>query len=118
MDLKNRPGSSDANTIRTDEGSSPRHELSLQSRINLPKSFEFDPTYRYVGRLPGQLVKSYSTMDARLGWRFAGRFELSFVGQNLFQPSHSEFGGDPGGLLGVKRSAYVKMLWTSDTDKH
>ena len=118
MDLKNRPGSSDAGTIRTDEGSSPRHELSVQSHINLRKGFQFDHTYRYVGALPGQFVKSYSTMDARLGWRFAERFELSFVGQNLFQPSHFEFGGDPGGLLGVKRSAYVKMVWTSDTDKH
>jgi len=118
MDLKNRPGNLDADTIRTDQGSSPRHELNVQSRINLSKGFEFDPTYRYVGALPAQLVKSYSTLDARLGWRFAERFELSFVGQNLFQPSHFEFGGDPGGLLGVKRSAYLKIVWTSDTEKH
>ncbi len=118
MDLKNRPGTADPDTIRTDEGSSPRHEVTVQSRINLPKGFEFDPTYRYVGALPGQLVKSYSTMDARLGWRFAERFELSFVGQTLFQPSHFEFGGDPGGLLGVKRSAYAKIVWTSNKESH
>src|SRR5882724_6143255 len=118
MDLKNRPGHSDPDTIRTDEGSSPRHEINVQSRINLPKGFEFDPTYRYVGALPAQLVKSYSTMDARLGWRFAERFELSFVGQNLFQPSHFEFGGDPGGLLGVKRSVYAKIVWTGNKDSH
>jgi len=118
MDLKNRPGSSDPDTIRTDEGSSPRHEVNVQSRISLPKGFEFDPTYRYVGALPGQLVKSYSTMDARLGWRFAEHFELSFVGRNLFQPSHFEFGGDPGALLGVKRSAYAKIVWTGNKDSH
>jgi len=118
MDLKNRPGNLDTDTIRTDEGSSPRHEVNVRSRINLPKGFEFDPTYRYVGALPGQLVKSYSTMDARLSWRFAEHFELSFVGQNLFQPSHFEFRGDPGGLLGMKRSAYAKIVWTNNKDSH
>jgi iron complex outermembrane receptor protein len=53
-------------------------------------------------------------MDVRLGWRFYEQFELSIVGQNLFQPQHAEFTGDPGGLIGVKRSVYAKIIWKSD----
>ena len=36
--------------------------------------------------LPAQLVHAYSTGDARIAWRFSRQFELSLVGQNLFQP--------------------------------
>src|SRR5882724_9880534 len=114
MDLENKPGSTDTGTVRTDQGSSPRHEFVLRPLFNLPKRFEFDPTYRYVGALPAQSAKSYSTMDVHLGWRFVPQMELSVVGNNLFQPQHAEFGGDPGGLLGIKRSVYARIIWTSD----
>jgi iron complex outermembrane receptor protein len=111
MDLRNKPGSTETVTVGVDQGSSPRHQILIQSWFNLPKRFEFDPTYRFVSALAAQAVKSYSTMDVRLGWRFAERFELSLVGQNLFQPQHAEFGGDPGGLVGIKRSGYAKITW-------
>ena len=114
LDLASKSGNLGTGMASTDEGSSPRHELVIQPSFNLPKRFELDTTYRYVSALPAQSVKSYSTMDVRVGWRFAGQFELSFVGRNLFQPQHAEFGGDPGGTLGIKRSAYAKIIWTSD----
>ena len=41
----------------------------------------------------------YSTADARFAWRATRELELSVVGQNLLQPFHSEFGGDPGPLV-------------------
>ena len=118
LDLKNKPGNADTSMLQTDQGSSPRHELTIQALVNLPKRFEFDSTYRYVSALPAQSVKSYSTMDVRLGWRFTERIELSVVGQNLFQPFHGEFGGDPGGLVPIKRAAYAKVVWTSNKDAH
>jgi hypothetical protein len=37
--------------------------------------------------------------------------ELALVGENLLQPYHFEFGGDPGALVGIKRSAYAKVTW-------
>jgi iron complex outermembrane receptor protein len=114
MDLRNKPGNTDTGTVTADQGSSPRHEFVIQPRFNLPKRFELDPVYRYVSALPAQLVKGYSTMDARLGWHFAEQFELSVVGQNLFQPRHVEFAGDPGGLIGIKRSVYIKLTWAID----
>jgi hypothetical protein len=38
---------------------------------------------------------------------------LSFVGQILLRPHHPEFGGDPRGLVEIKRSAYAKITWRS-----
>jgi hypothetical protein len=39
--------------------------------------------------------------------------DLSVVGQNLMQPHHAEFGGDPGGLVEIKRSVYAQITWKS-----
>ena len=38
--------------------------------------------------------------------------ELSVVGQNLLQPYHYEYAGNPGPLIGIKRGAYVMLTWT------
>jgi len=73
-----------------------------------------DLDYRFVSALPSQSVPSYSTGDARLGWRFSRQFELSLVGRNLLQPFHPEFVGDPGPVVGIRRSAYVKVTWSSE----
>jgi iron complex outermembrane recepter protein len=109
--MENRPGSNDPTSIPGYEGSSPRHQGSIQSRLNLPRKLEFEQTYRYVSALPAQGVKSYSTADARVGWLFLPQMELSVVGQNLLQPHHAEFGGDAGGPVGVKRSVYAQITW-------
>jgi hypothetical protein len=48
----------------------------------------------------------------RRSWRpAAGRIGFSVVGQDLLQPHHAEFGGDPGALVGNKRGIYAKMTW-------
>jgi iron complex outermembrane receptor protein len=113
MDLSNKSGNTDTATVQTDEGSSPRHQIVLQSLFKLRDGFDFDPTYRYVSALPAQSAKSYSTMDVRLGWQFAEQFDLSVVGQNLFQAHHGEFAsGIPNQPdLGIRRSAYLKIVW-------
>jgi hypothetical protein len=82
----------------------------VQSSIKLPKKLEFDQAYRYVSALPVQHVRAYSTIDSQLAWRFS-RFELALVGQNLLQPNHTEFAGDPGPLVGIKRAMYGKITW-------
>jgi iron complex outermembrane receptor protein len=61
---------------------------------------------------PSQQVPSYSTGDVRLASRFTPAIELALVGRTLLQPQHFEYLGDPGGLVGVKRNAYVKLTWT------
>jgi iron complex outermembrane receptor protein len=111
IDLKDAAGSLDASTATSTENSSPHHQVVIQSFLELPRNLELDLTYRYVSALPAQLVGQYSTGDARFGWRIGEGFELSLAGQNLLQPHHAEYGGDPGGLVGIKRSVYAKVTW-------
>jgi len=99
------------NLIGSYEGSSPRNVASAQFLFNLPKHFELDATYRYSATLPEFNLGSYSTADIRLGWHFGEGLEFSLVAQNLLQPYHPEFGGDPGPLVGIKRTAFAKMTW-------
>jgi iron complex outermembrane receptor protein len=112
LDIRTGKGSLDTSTPASIEGTSPQHQVVVQSFFNLPGRLEFDQTYRYVSALPAQNVKSYGTADVRLGWHLNRAFELSLVGQNLLQPDHAEFGGDPGPLVGIKRCAYGKITWT------
>jgi hypothetical protein len=61
------------------------------------------------------MVPAYSTGDARTGWRLSRRIDLSLAGQNLFQPAHVEYGGDPYGLVRIKRSVYAKRDLEQET---
>jgi iron complex outermembrane recepter protein len=90
------------------EGSSPQHEVLLQSSFDLPKRVTFDFDYRYVSALSGLGVASYSSADARLAWTFGHHWELSAVGRGLLAPEHMEYPG-----VGIKRSFYGKLVWTS-----
>lgn len=113
MSLRDNPGFTDVGgLLGSYMGSSPSSLVGFQSLFDLPKHFELDETFRFSSRLPAQGVGSYSTADVRLGWHLRESIQFSVVGQNLLQPSHAEFGGDPGPLVGIKRSVYGKITWT------
>ena len=84
----------------------------VQSFFTLPQHFELDLTYRYVSELPDQNVPAYSTGDVRFARRVGENLEISLVGRNLFQPYHFEYDGDPGPLVGIRRSVYLRVVWT------
>jgi iron complex outermembrane recepter protein len=110
MQLKDKPGFTDIGGLLSSyEGSSPGNLVGFQSFFNLPKHLQFDQTYRYTGGLPAQGVGAYSTADVRLGWFVGEGLDFSLVGQNLLRPYHEEFGGDPGLLVAIKRSAYAQI---------
>jgi iron complex outermembrane receptor protein len=111
MDLNKEAASQDVSTVNSTQGSSPHHQVMIRSSVELPKKLEFDQTFRYVSALPAQLVEAYATADVRFSWRATRSLDFSVVGQNLFQPHHAEFGGDPGALVGIVRSAYAKITW-------
>ena len=111
IDLSKQAGSQDFSTVSSTQGASPHHEVAIQSSLNLPKKLEFDQSFRYVTALPAQLVRAYATADVRFNWHATRSLDFSVVGQNLFQPHHPEFGGDPGGLVGIERSVYAKLTW-------
>jgi|HubBroStandDraft_4_1064222.scaffolds.fasta_scaffold10688_3 iron complex outermembrane receptor protein len=113
MSLRDKPGFTDTgNLLSSYLGSSPSSLVAFQSFFNLPKHFELDETFRYSSALPAQAVGSYSTADLRLGWHVGEGLDFSVVGQNLLQPHHYEFGGDPGPLVGIKRAVYGKITWS------
>lgn len=112
MSIWKAPGSGDIGTAPGLVGSSPGHDAWIQSSFDVGKAIQLDLTWRYVSALPGALVPAYSTADARLAWRFKEQFELAIAGRNLLQPSHFEAAGDPGPLVGIKRSVYVKLTWS------
>jgi iron complex outermembrane recepter protein len=115
MNIDRSRGSLDIGTAAFIEGSSPKHQFSIQSGLDFAKVFSFDVTYRYVGALPALnlQISSYSTVDARFDWQLSKEIKVSAVGRNLLQPHHSEFGGvDPGPLIGIKRNAYGQITWT------
>jgi len=112
MNIGKLPHSADLGTAPGIVGSSPQHEAWVQSSLDLTRKLQLDLTFRYVSALPGQAVPAYSTGDARFGWRLLPYLDLSLVGTNLFQPDHFEFGGDPEGLVGIRRSVYLKLTWT------
>jgi iron complex outermembrane receptor protein len=114
MSLARSPGSEDVGTAPGIMGSSPAHMASVDSAVDFSKTLRLDLMYRFVSSLPGQTipVPAYSTGDASFGWRFKPGLELALVGRNLLQPSHPEYYGDPGPLVAIKRSAYVKITWS------
>ncbi len=111
MDLSTIAGSTDTSTVNSLEGSSPRHEVMVQSYLDLPHKFEFSQIYRYVSNLPAQLVGAYQTVDARVAWHPNQHLEFSLTGQNLLQPHHPEFGGDPGLPVGIRRTFFAALTW-------
>jgi iron complex outermembrane receptor protein len=111
LDTRRKPDSIDASTVRQTEGASPAHMLTAQSLLRLPRNFELDLTLRYVSALKFPVVHAYTTGDARLGLSLSEHVGLSIAGRNLFQPSHVEFTGDPGPLIGIRRSVYAQITY-------
>jgi iron complex outermembrane receptor protein len=95
------------------EGSTPRHQLGLQSFLDLPAHFQLDAFVRYAARIRSYpdsitgegLPSEYVTLDLRASWQGLEPLELSVVGQNLLQAHHAEF---PTGTE-VERGVYFKL---------
>lgn len=106
---------SSSGSVQTYDGSSPKHQVGVQSMFNLPGHVQFDQMYRFVSALPAQKVPAYQTMDLHLQKSLGGGFALELVGQNLFQNIHYEWGtGDPTQpLVGIYRAGYVRVVFHS-----
>ena len=100
-------------TLAAAEDSSPRHQFSLRSSLNLPGNVELDVWGRYVDRLPAYDISSYVALDARLAWEPVDGVELALVGQNLLDDQHPELEPEFLGTVAteVQRSVYAKITW-------
>ena len=92
------------------EGNDPKHQVSLQSSLNLPYNIEFDSIVRYISALPSPAVPSYTAFDFRLSWKPTPKWELAFVAQNLLDNQHAEFGA-ANNRSEIERSIFIKSTW-------
>jgi iron complex outermembrane recepter protein len=96
------------------EGDSPHNQIYLRSSWDLRRNVQFDVIGRYVDSLTGMGIPKYFEMDTRIGWQATETLEFSFVGQNLLNGHHAEWGDTIGGLVSteVKRSWYGMVTWS------
>ena len=85
-----------------DLGNDAENQLLVHSIIDLPLNFQLDITARYIDTLPKPYIADYFTYDARIAWAHK-QFEVSVVGQNLWEDRHREF------LTQIPRSFYGKI---------
>lgn len=89
---------------------SPRHQLSLQSSLQLSNKLSVDTGLRRVGSFG--LVPAYLTADVRLSYRPHDRVELSLTGRNLLDNQQLEQSTVPLAVLAeVPRSFFGRMSW-------
>jgi iron complex outermembrane receptor protein len=77
------------------EALDPRHQVMLQSVMNLTKNLQWDVTARHIGDIQSTLVNTaavgaYTTFDMRLAWE-CPKFTFALHGQNLATRDHTEF---------------------------
>jgi iron complex outermembrane receptor protein len=88
-------------------GNDARNHGFLQSILDLPANLQLDIVARYMDPLSKTFatasVPSYLSVDARFAYAAKG-WEIAFVGQNLAQENHTEFGTNQ-----IPRSVYAKI---------
>jgi len=101
------------------EKSSPDHQFSIRSMMNLREDISLDLWLYYVDELERTAysrldspVAGYTSFNARIAWRPLQRMELSLAGQNLFDSHHPEFIGENFlAVTEVERSWYAQFRW-------
>lgn len=112
MDVDAQTDSNDTVSVDLMEDTSPEHQLSLRSYMDLPYNLELDLWLRYVDKLENLAIDDYLTLDVRLGWQPYPGLELALVGQNLLQDSHIEFEPEYQTLATeVPRGIYGQAVW-------
>ena len=111
MALHTVPGSTDTTSVTSEDASSPRHQIGFQTFLDLPKHLVFSQVFRSVSILAAQQCPRYETADLRIAWQPIPHLEFAVTGQNLLQPRHVEYGGDPGPLVGIKRNVIAAITW-------
>jgi iron complex outermembrane recepter protein len=93
--------------------SSPHHQFSIRSNINLPHRLEVDTALYRVGPLDTFGVAGYYRLDARFGWHVGEHAEFAIVGQNLLSANHMESPSEPDwfAAASVRRSYYARVTW-------
>ena len=97
QDFHIKASSSDT-SLERDERRSPKQQYTISTLWDINKELELDTTVNYVSDLTsftsaGSEIKisSYTRFDTKLTWKPEKDFEISLIGQNLFDDWHQEF---------------------------
>ncbi|HLH06707.1 MAG TPA: TonB-dependent receptor plug domain-containing protein [Terriglobales bacterium] len=95
-------------------GLSPRNQAYFRSSLDLPKHVEQDLIVRYVDRLQGLNIPSYTSLDLHIGWRPVTPMQLSFGAWDLLNTKQIEFIPDFINTLPteVRRTWFGSISWT------
>lgn len=114
MNVETRATSLSSQNQYIDEGgTAPRHQISIWSRMDLPRAVEFDMGLRYVDALSSTDIDEYLTMDVHLGWNPSENLEFSLVGSSLLDSQYPEWSPTyiQSQSTEVERSVYGKVTW-------
>ncbi|HEX5473409.1 MAG TPA: TonB-dependent receptor [Vicinamibacterales bacterium] len=109
LHLHNVPGVEETASVAAEAGSSPQHQLFLQSSITAAR-FDLEQTVRTASALAGQHVPAYGTVDLRAGWQVQPSLSLALTGQNLLGGDHVEFSSSAG-LVAIGPSVLATVTW-------
>jgi iron complex outermembrane receptor protein len=110
--LRLKPGSTDPlGTSNPILGNDLTYQWMLRSSISFGGKHESEVMMRRVGELPDPSVPAYAAVDMRYAWRPRKELELSVTGQNLFDRSHPEFGGEYG-RSEFTRAVLLQVRWS------
>jgi iron complex outermembrane receptor protein len=105
------PGSADVSQERRYEGLGPRHQLQLQSSLDVPGGVSVDWLLRYASALPAGPVPAYATSNVRVSWQATPQLEIAVSGRDLHDPQHLEWPGSAGANVQVQRSVQLAFTW-------
>ena len=98
------------------ENQSPIHQFSLRSHLKLNNKWGLGAWVRYVDELPAKTmgsINNYTALDAQLEWHISKHVDITFIGQNILDKHHPEFGSETFNPLTseIERSFYVQLSW-------
>ncbi|MCP3852163.1 MAG: TonB-dependent receptor [Gammaproteobacteria bacterium] len=101
------------NLSKEDEGTTPEHQLSLRSGMELSSVVDLDLWLRYVDELPSGNIDAYTTLDARLSWEYREGLEFSLVARNLMDSQHAEYNQSilSAPVTEIEREFYGQVTW-------
>ncbi|MCB0328410.1 MAG: TonB-dependent receptor [Bdellovibrionales bacterium] len=88
-------GFGEFNTAFNQEGTDPENKVTLHFHGEPLDDLSFDLFYYFYDNLSAfQAVDAYNQFDGKIRYDLSNRMSVSFVGRNLFESRHSEFGTD------------------------
>jgi iron complex outermembrane receptor protein len=108
-DLRLEPGSTDPVGVNNETlANDADYQWVMRSTTTLRHNVELDVRARHVESLPNPAVPAYTAVDATLLWPIRQRLSLLVGVENLFDPSHPEY-GPAASRSELGRAAYVEL---------